>query len=282
MISPQTFIRLEGIQLTSLTSDNVIPEPSDALYMIEPAARLSEDSGAAVSYRIVLGRQPTSDVSIDITGGDQIYVNGSSNPVTVTFTPDNWFKAQHVSVTAIDDLVIERDHVAPLEHKFTSSDERFNAITEDLSVVIGDNDFQRSVSESQTKLPSDGNNNIIYDLDWSANDQYRTGAYNTQNYGLKTRIDKYDLQVGSDLLEISSGLQSEIASRPIVFFGASGDDSILYANFADGGTGDDTLYASNVQSTMNHIAWHSRNQADTWLSDDYMNVLYGHEGNDTL
>ena len=75
--------------------------------MIEPAGTLSEDSGAAVSYKIVLGRQPTSDVSIEITGGEQIYVNGSSNPVTVTFTKDNWFKSQDVSVTAIDDLVIE-------------------------------------------------------------------------------------------------------------------------------------------------------------------------------
>ena len=141
-----------------MTSDNVRPEPSDTLYMIEPASRLSEDSGAAVSYKIVLGRQPTSDVSIEITGGDQIYVNGSSNPAAVTFTPDDWFKPQYISVTAIDDLVIEGDHTAPLEHKFSSSDERFNAITEDLSVVIGDNDFQRSVLEDSTKLPSGGNN----------------------------------------------------------------------------------------------------------------------------
>ena len=169
-----TFLRLEGVQLTSLSSHNVDPAPSDKLYMIEPADTLSEDSGAAVSYRVVLGREPTSDVSVQIAGGDQIYVNGSSDPITLTFTQDNWFQSQHVSVTAIDDLVIERDHTAPLTHTFSSSDERFEGITEDLSVLIRDNDFQRSFSEDQEKLPSDGNNRIIYDLDLSANGQFYT------------------------------------------------------------------------------------------------------------
>ena len=44
------------------------------------------------------------------------------------FYKDNWFKSQDVSVTAIDDLVIERDHTAPLTHLFSSSDERFEGL----------------------------------------------------------------------------------------------------------------------------------------------------------
>ena len=156
---------LKDIQISSLTSDNVLPAPSDKLYLIELADTLSEDSGAAVSYKVVLGREPTADVSLQITGGDQIYVNDSSEPVSLTFTADNWFIPQNVSVTAIDDLVIERDHTAPLTHVFNSSDERFDNLSEDLSVLIQDNDFQRSVEEDQYKLPSDGKNKIIYDLD---------------------------------------------------------------------------------------------------------------------
>ena len=205
-----TFLRLEGVQLTSLSSHNVDPAPSDKLYMIEPADTLSEDSGAAVSYRVVLGREPTSDVSVQIAGGDQIYVNGSSDPITLTFTQDNWFQSQHVSVTAIDDLVIERDHTVPLAHTFSSSDERFEGITEDLSVLIRDNDFQRSVSEDREKLPSDGNNKIIYDLDFSANQHYYTDQMTSLNGGgvydgIFDREDKitsssyvYDLGDGGD------------------------------------------------------------------------------------
>ena len=220
-VSPKVFLRLEDIQLTSVPSDNVKPEPSDALYLIEPAGTLSEDSGAAVSYRVVLGREPTSDVTLQITGGEQIYVNGSSEPVTLTFTKDNWFKSQDVSVTAIDDLVIERDHTAPLTHLFSSSDERFEGLAKDLSVNITDNDFQRSVDEDQSKLPSGGNNKIIYDLDMSANDQWYTGKYDTGANRINTDVFQYELQAGSDHLEVQ-GLEQEISSRGIIFFGNDG------------------------------------------------------------
>ena len=267
VISPKDIIRLEGIQLSSLGSDNVLPAPSDKLYLIEPADTLSEDSGAAVSYRVVLGREPTADVSLQITGGDQIYVNGSSEPVSLTFNADNWFIAQNVSVTAIDDLVIERDHTAPLTHLFNSSDTRFDGLTEDLSVLIRDNDFQRSVEEDQTKLPSDGNNKILYDLDLSANDQYRTDQFNyvprshlnNSNYrydyhGTSDQgpLEGYAAGQGSDLIEISSGLQTALQNKGMIFLGGQGDDSILYANFADGGQGNDTLFASNVESAYDY------------------------------
>ena len=89
---------------------------------------------------------------------------------------------------------MKRDHTAPLTHKFTSSDERFNAITEDLSVVITDNDFQRSVDEDQSKLLADGNNKIIYDLDMSANDQWYTGQYDRGENKINTDVFQYELQ----------------------------------------------------------------------------------------
>ena len=75
--SAKSFIRLEGVNLTSLSADNALPAPSDKLYKIEPAATLSEDSSAIVSYRVVLGREPTGDVTLTVTGGDQIYVKGN-------------------------------------------------------------------------------------------------------------------------------------------------------------------------------------------------------------
>ena len=259
-ISAKDFIRLEGVQLTSLTSDNIAPAPSDALYLITPASTLSEDSGASISYRVVLGREPTDDVSIQITGGEQIYVNGSSEPITLTFTSDNWFKSQEVFVTAIDDREIEQDHSAPLTHLFSSSDARFDGIQEDLSVLIKDNDFQRSVSGDMTKLPTAGTNGIIYDLDLSANSQWYSHSHhnNLSLYANGTfptsAVYSYQLDSGSDYIEISSGLQEAINDRHIVFFGDAGEDEILYANYADGGSGNDTLEASNVQSTSNHLS----------------------------
>ena len=217
----------------------------------------------------------------------------------MTFTPDDWFKPQYISVTAIDDLVIERDHTAPLTHVFSSSDSDFDGLNEDLSVNITDNDFQRSVHEDQYKLPSDGNNKIIYDLDMSANNKWYTYQYpqGTQDpydhYGNihNTLIYNYSLGSGSDDLEIR-GVEEVIADRAIIFLGEGGNDTVFNANFADGGTGDDELTASNVQSTFNYVNWryykntyptgHLEVEAKNFLSEDNSNVLFGASGDDIL
>ena len=128
-----------------------------------------------------------------------------------------------------------------------------------MSVLIKDNDFQRSVSGDMTKLPTAGTNGIIYDLDLSANRQWYTdfhvapnqlSAYSTYLYSTGY---SYDLDSGSDYIEISSGLQEAIADKLIIFRGESGEDEILYANYADGGSGNDTLEASNIRSTSNNL-----------------------------
>ena len=149
--SAQSFIRLTGVNLTSLAAVNAEPDPNDDLYKIEPAAALSEDSNAAVNYRVVLGKAPTDDVIISITGGDQINVTGSGS---LTFNSDNWYIPQTVRVTAVDDLIIERDHTASLTHSFSSADTDFNTLPDAVgSVLITDNDFQRSID--LTKVPSE-------------------------------------------------------------------------------------------------------------------------------
>ncbi|MDA7777639.1 hypothetical protein N8912_05395, partial [Rhodobacteraceae bacterium] len=295
--SAKSFIKLEGVNLTSLSADNALPAPSDKLYKIEPAATLSEDSSAIVSYRVVLGREPTGDVTLTVTGGDQIYVNGSSNSLTLTFTQENWFESQSVEVSAIDDLVIERDHTAPLQHSFASSDARYDGLSEDLTVSITDNDFQRSYAADQAKLPSDGNNKIIYDLDLSANDQWYTtenpysdNFRNSNSWTNRHPSFQYDLGSGSDDLTVSSGLQTAIYDQNLVFFGADGDDRIAYANFADGGYGDDILIASDVESNTSFTQ--SRNPHGSSSYDQHRengvlslyktNVLAGGYGDDTI
>ena len=190
----------------------------------------------------------------------QINVNGSSQPVSLTFNADNWYVPQIVNVTAIDDLVIERDHTASLTHSFSSADTNFNGLSSVGSVSITDNDFQRSID--LTKLPSEGNNKIIYDLDLSANNQWHTQSFkedvptdsnSNYRYFITSESYYYKLLQGTDDLEASSGVQTAIEDKNIIFFGdagstgADGDDRIAYVNLADGGGGNDTLIASTVE-----------------------------------
>ena len=118
-------------------------------------------------------------------------MDGSSE-VTLTFDATNWWIPQSVTVTASDDLIIEVNVPAGIEHTFSSTDGEFDGLTETNVVTVIDNDFQRS--ETPDKLPSDGNNHVIYDLGVDAR------AYTAEGPGF------YNLGGGDDLLYVRSNL----------------------------------------------------------------------------
>ncbi|MBK8285192.1 MAG: hypothetical protein IPK97_10085 [Ahniella sp.] len=68
--------------------------------------------GATDSYTLLLTSQPTNNVSITLTPNTQ--VTAATSPVV--FTPGNWNIAQTVTVTAIDDNVVEGAHTGSITH----------------------------------------------------------------------------------------------------------------------------------------------------------------------
>ena len=80
-----------------------------------------------------------------------------------------------IKITANDDLLIEGNATANINHTFSSDDSRFDGLNETLSVNVIDNDFQRS--NENNKMPSDGNNYIIYDLSGQNEDLYIVTAH---------------------------------------------------------------------------------------------------------
>ncbi|WP_183941604.1 DUF4347 domain-containing protein, partial [Sphingorhabdus rigui] len=147
--SGKTVAILKNVVATDvLAGINTSPAKSDKLYLIESSKLspgLAEDAGASIQYRVALGQAPTSDVTLTIQGGDQIAVNGGAGTSTITFTASNWWIPQTVTIQAQDDLLIEGNVPAGIAHSFTSSDPVFNGLTEQLSVVVVDNDFQRTL-----------------------------------------------------------------------------------------------------------------------------------------
>ena len=144
---------------------NSVPIKSDKLFLLEKdklSPGLAEDSSASISYRAVLGEKPNADVKLSIAGGDQILVDGKQEISTKIFTSQNWWIPQEIKITANDDLLIEGNVAANINHTFSSNDIRFDGLNETLSVNVIDNDFQRS--DENNKMPSDGNNYIIYDF----------------------------------------------------------------------------------------------------------------------
>lgn len=89
------------------------------------------------TYSIVLLTAPTTTVRIRFTPDDQLSVGVAF----IDFTPTNWYTPQVVTVTAVDDLLVEGAHTGLVSHRVTSTDARFNGLLlAPITVGITDND----------------------------------------------------------------------------------------------------------------------------------------------
>ena len=65
------------------------------------------ESGGAAQFDVALDLPPTADVTIDLTSSD--LSEGTVSPASLTFTPANWDVPQSVTVTGVDDSVVDGD-----------------------------------------------------------------------------------------------------------------------------------------------------------------------------
>ncbi len=125
-----------GDMTVESNSFTITPPPSINLAQSDTSITITE-SGATDTYTLALGTQPTADVVVSVMGTDQIAVS----PSTLTFTPQNWDVPQTVTVSAVDDSMVEGDHTAVITHSAVSTDAGYNGISvTDVMVSITDND----------------------------------------------------------------------------------------------------------------------------------------------
>lgn len=96
------------------------------------------EGGTDAEYTLVLATEPTADVLITLHPDDQ----ASVSPSTLLFTPADWSTPQTVTVTAIDDAVVEGPHTTTIGHTASSTDGFYNNIVIAAATVeITDNDI---------------------------------------------------------------------------------------------------------------------------------------------
>jgi hypothetical protein len=94
------------------------------------------EGGATDSYTVALTSQPTSSVSVTLTG-----TQVAASPSPLSFTSGNWNVAQTVTVTAIDDAIAEGTHAGSVGFVITSGDSSYNALAvPNVAVTITDNE----------------------------------------------------------------------------------------------------------------------------------------------
>lgn len=106
---------------------------------VTPGSITTSETGTKGSFSVVLSTQPTSDVTIALTGLDA--TEGSLSTSTLTFTSANWNLAQTVEVTGQDDALVDGSVNYTITTTATSSDTNYNnIIVADVTVTNVDND----------------------------------------------------------------------------------------------------------------------------------------------
>jgi hypothetical protein len=111
---------------------------------INPTSVNVTEGGATAAVNFRLNRQPTGNVIINLLPDSQCSVN----PTTVTLTPSNWSSGINVTVSAVNDTLVEGSHRCTIQvGNSQSSDPLFNNI--DLPNITGnitDNDSGPTVT----------------------------------------------------------------------------------------------------------------------------------------
>jgi Ca2+-binding RTX toxin-like protein len=174
---------------------------------------------------LVLTSQPTANVTITLSYGNQI----STNTNTLIFTTNNWNIPQVVTVNAINDTFTEGEHSAVISHTVTSGDSNYNGLTiPPLTVTITDNDTGSTGRDHLIGSP--GNDT----LNASPGRDTLTGSGGNDTFVYNRLTDAGDIITdftpGEDLLNMTGVLRS---------IGFSGADPLGrgYFTFSQSGTG---------------------------------------------
>ena len=101
------------------------------------AAFLTVAEGGEETYTAVLDAQPTADVTVTIN--DPSNTDVTTDPATLTFTPDNWDEPQTVTVSAKEDTD-QLHETATVTHTASGAAEYDSVTTADVTVTVTDND----------------------------------------------------------------------------------------------------------------------------------------------
>jgi hypothetical protein len=133
-----------GIAIRNVTA-SVIDNDTAGVLITQSGGTTEVDETGPTSdtYTVELTLPPTSNVTITVKPDLQTSVGGGpALPINLTFTPANWSVPQTITVTAVDDPMMEGAfHTSTITHIAASSDPNYNGITIDnVTVTVTDND----------------------------------------------------------------------------------------------------------------------------------------------
>lgn len=119
------------------TTQPAQPTQSSVIINESAASTQVQKSGFTDSFTVALGAVPTDNVTITIAPDAQLNLGNGSNPITLTFTPDNALTPQTINVAAVADNLTEGTHTGEIAFAVSSNDTAYNDLSvSNLSVSI--------------------------------------------------------------------------------------------------------------------------------------------------
>ena len=167
-------------QSETLLVTNIDDDAAGIVVTISGETLTIDESGTNSSFDISLSSRPTSDVVISISGLDTS--EGSLDKDQLTFTPDNWNQPQTVTLTGLDDFLVDGDIsftlLLAVENNLSSSDYHdltsqipaTNTDDDEAAIVVSRTNDQLQTSESgeadsfTVRLNSQPLNHVVIDI----------------------------------------------------------------------------------------------------------------------
>ncbi len=179
------------------------------------------EAGGTATFTVVLDSQPNADVNIGLSSSDT--TEGTVAPTSLTFTSANWNTPQTVTITGVDDNIVDGDiSYSIVTNQSTSTDTNYNGIDPvDVSVINTDNDVVQATgggrsgvikSRIRNNNNNNNNNNVINNLtaENSSNLKLSTSKDNAQNNNCVKLTGYYKIgDWNNEIREIQLFLQKE-------------------------------------------------------------------------
>jgi len=115
--------------------------------LVTAAANLqTTEAGGKVTFTVALTSQPTGNVNVAVTSSKT--AEGTVSPATLTFTGSNWATAQTVTVTGVDDSVVDGNQTYNVSLKTASSsaDAKYAALAASTVSIVNKDDDQIGIT----------------------------------------------------------------------------------------------------------------------------------------
>jgi hypothetical protein len=105
-----------------------------------PSGSATTEAGGTVTFTVKLNTQPTANVTIGLSSSDT--TEGTVSPSLIIFTTANWNTPQTVTVTRVDDSIVDGNIAYTIvTAAATSTDANYNGLNaSDVSLTNNDND----------------------------------------------------------------------------------------------------------------------------------------------